>query len=153
VDLAPRYDVVIAGARPAGAATAMLLARAGARVLVVERDAPGTDTLSTHALMRGAVMLLHKWGLADALLAAGTPPVRQTRFVYGPEEIVLNIKAQHGVDALSPLIESMLFKTGPRDPLTLVVITLLLIGVAALACWLPARRATTVDPIDALRAE
>lgn len=100
MDLAPRYDVVIAGARPAGAATAMLLARAGARVLVVERDAPGTDTLSTHALMRGAVMLLHKWGLADALFAAGTPPVRQTRFVYCTEEIVLDIKARHGVDAL-----------------------------------------------------
>ena len=49
----PRYDVIIVGARPAGAATALLLARAGARVLVVERSAPGTDTLSTHALMRG----------------------------------------------------------------------------------------------------
>jgi putative ABC transport system permease protein len=58
-----------------------------------------------------------------------------------------------GTFAAGPLIESMLFKTGPRDPLTLVVITLLLIGVAALACWLPARRATKVDPIIALRAE
>lgn len=94
------YDAVIAGARPAGAATAMLLARAGARVLVVERDAPGTDTLSTHALMRGAVMLLRKWGLADELLAAGTPPVRRTRFVYGEREVVIDIRAQHGVDAL-----------------------------------------------------
>ncbi len=100
MDLAPAYDVVIAGARPAGAATAMLLARAGARVLVVERDAPGTDTLSTHALMRGAVMLLGKWGLADGLFAAGTPPVRQTRFVYGEAEVVIDIKTQHGVDAL-----------------------------------------------------
>ncbi len=100
MDIAPTYDVVIAGARPAGAATAMLLARAGARVLVVERDAPGTDTLSTHALMRGGVMQLRKWGLADGLLAAGTPPVRRTRFVYGDEAILLDIKDQHGVDAL-----------------------------------------------------
>ena len=98
MSFAPCYDVVIAGARPAGAATALLLARAGARVLVLERDAPGTDTLSTHALMRGAVMLLDRWGLLDRL--AGTPPVRQTRFVYGAEEIVIDIRAQHGVDAL-----------------------------------------------------
>ena len=53
--MADRYDALIVGARAAGAATALLLARAGARVLVVERDAPGTDTLSTHALMRGGV--------------------------------------------------------------------------------------------------
>ena len=47
---APRYDAVIVGARAAGAATAMLLARAGLRVLVVDRSRYGADTLSTHAL-------------------------------------------------------------------------------------------------------
>ncbi len=98
--IAPRYDVLIAGARPAGAATALLLAGAGARVLVVERDAPGTDTLSTHALMRGAVMQLRAWGLADRLVAAGTPPVRRTSFVYGAEEVAIEIGPQHGVEAL-----------------------------------------------------
>jgi flavin-dependent dehydrogenase len=92
------YDAIVAGARPAGAATALLLARAGARVLVVERDAAGTDTLSTHALMRGAVMQLGKWGLLDRL--AGTPPVRRTSFFYGDEEVALDIRPQHGVDAL-----------------------------------------------------
>ncbi len=50
------YNVVIAGARCAGAATAMLLARQGARVLLLDRSRYGTDTLSTHALMRGAVL-------------------------------------------------------------------------------------------------
>ena len=48
------YDVIIAGARCAGAATALLLARQGARVLVLDKSRYGTDTLSTHALMRGA---------------------------------------------------------------------------------------------------
>ena len=71
MNLALAYDVVVVGARPAGAATALLLARAGARVLVVDRDAPGADTLSTHALMRGGVMQLSGWGLLDRLVGGG----------------------------------------------------------------------------------
>ncbi len=62
-----RYDVVVVGARCAGAATAMLLARAGHRVLVVDRGRYGTDTLSTHALMRGAVVQLHRWNILPAV--------------------------------------------------------------------------------------
>ena len=59
----PHYDAVVVGARAAGAATAMLLARAGLTILVVDRSRYGADTLSTHALMRGGVMQLHRWGL------------------------------------------------------------------------------------------
>jgi flavin-dependent dehydrogenase len=98
--LVPRYDAIVVGARCAGAATAMLLARAGARVLVLDRDAEGADTLSTHALMRGAVMQLARWGVLPRIVAAGTPPVRQTTFAYGPDRTVLDIGASHGVDAL-----------------------------------------------------
>ena len=47
------YDVLVVGARCAGAATAMLLARKGLRVLLIDRGSYGTDTTSTHALMRG----------------------------------------------------------------------------------------------------
>ena len=72
-------DVVIVGARCAGAATAMLLARAGARVLVVDKGVYGTDTLSTHALMRGAVLQLHRWGILPAIIDAATPAVRPVR--------------------------------------------------------------------------
>lgn len=50
-------------------------------------------------------------------------------------------------------IESMLYRTSAYDPLTLAAVTLLFATIAALACWLPARRATKVDPITALRAE
>lgn len=94
------YDVVIVGARVAGAATAMLLARAGLRVLAAERSPEGSDTISTHALMRGAVLQLSKWGLLPALEAAGTPAIRTTTFHYGSETLAIPIKARDGVDAL-----------------------------------------------------
>jgi 2-polyprenyl-6-methoxyphenol hydroxylase-like FAD-dependent oxidoreductase len=95
-----RYDVVVVGARAAGAGTALLLARAGARVLVVDQAPPGADTLSTHALMRAGMMQLHAWGLGGALAACGAPPVRRTTFVYGEEEVAIEIRPQHGVEAL-----------------------------------------------------
>src|SRR5262245_13506559 len=94
------YDVVVVGARPAGAATAMLLARQGRRVVVVERDRYGADTLSTHALMRGGVFLLSRWGVLDQIVAAGTPAVRATRFDYGIDSVTVTIKPSAGVAAL-----------------------------------------------------
>ncbi|MDP2578244.1 MAG: NAD(P)/FAD-dependent oxidoreductase [Candidatus Palauibacterales bacterium] len=95
-----RYDVIIAGARCAGASTAMLLARRGLRVLVVDPASRGSDTLSTHALMRGGVLQLHRWGLLDAIRSAETPALRKTTFHYGDESIEVEIKALDGVDAL-----------------------------------------------------
>lgn len=95
-----RYDVVVAGARCAGASTAMLLARKGLRVLVVDPAKRGSDTLSTHALMRPAVLQLHRWGVLPALQAADTPPIRSTTFHYGDEAVKIAIKAKDGIDAL-----------------------------------------------------
>jgi 2-polyprenyl-6-methoxyphenol hydroxylase-like FAD-dependent oxidoreductase len=94
------YDVVVVGARCAGAATAMLLAHAGLRVALVDRAAPGRDTLSTHALMRAGVIQLHRWGLLDRVIAAGTPAVRRTVFRYGDASTTVTLKAVAGVDAL-----------------------------------------------------
>src|SRR5215475_6349057 len=96
----PTYDGIVVGARVSGAATAMLLARQGQRVLLLDRDRYGTDTLSTHALMRGAVFLLSRWGVLDRVIEAGTPPVRQTRFDYGTDSVTVAIKPTHGVEAL-----------------------------------------------------
>jgi menaquinone-9 beta-reductase len=95
----PGYDAIVVGARAAGAATAMLLARAGLRVLAVDRGGLGEDTLSTHALMRGGVLQLHRWGLLEEL-ALSTPPIRSTTFHYAEEAITVPIKPRDGVDAL-----------------------------------------------------
>src|SRR3712207_9307046 len=62
-----RYDALVVGARCAGAACAMLMARCGMRVLAVDRGSYGADTLSTHALMRGGVLQLHRWGVLPRL--------------------------------------------------------------------------------------
>jgi len=95
-----KFDALIVGARCAGAATALLLGRAGARVLLVDKGTYGTDTLSTHALMRGAVLQLHRWGVLPAIVAAGTPPVRSTTFIYGERDITVPIEPRYGVGAL-----------------------------------------------------
>ena len=58
-----------------------------------------------------------------------------------------------GAFALTRWIASMLFDVSTTDPLTFIVIALLLALVAMLACWIPARRATKVDPLVALRHE
>jgi flavin-dependent dehydrogenase len=94
------YDAVIVGARAAGAATAMLLARQGQRVLVVDRGRYGADTLSTHGLMRAGVLQLHRWGLLERVIEAGTPPIRRTTFTYDSQQVVITIKPSFGVDAL-----------------------------------------------------
>ena len=91
---------MVVGARAAGAATARLLARSGLSVLLVDRWRYGTDTLSTHALMRGGVLQLRRWGLLEQVIAAGTPPVRQATFRYDGQVVAVAIKPSYGVDAL-----------------------------------------------------
>lgn len=93
-------DAVIVGGRAAGSATAMLLARQGLKVIVLERSHYGADTLSTHALMRGGVLQLHRWGVLDGVIAASTPPVRSSTFSFGRERMTIPIKPGLGVDAL-----------------------------------------------------
>ena len=98
---AAHNDVIVVGGRVAGASTAMMLARAGARVLLLERGRYGTDTLSTHGLMRAGVLQLSRWGLLDRLVSAGTPPVRSTTFrIAGERPLRIAISDRAGVDAL-----------------------------------------------------
>lgn len=95
------YDVAIVGGRVAGASTALLLARAGLRVVVIERSRAGSDTVSTHALMRGGVLQLARWGVLPQVVAAGTPAIRSTVFHYGDGGTTrVSLRSSPGVDAL-----------------------------------------------------
>jgi putative ABC transport system permease protein len=58
-----------------------------------------------------------------------------------------------GAWALTRVLTTLLFEVKPTDPLTFVAVPVLLIAVAILACWLPARQAASVDPLTALRYE
>jgi flavin-dependent dehydrogenase len=69
------YDAIVVGARCAGAPTAMLLARAGGRVLLVDRVRFPSDTISGHAIRQVGVAYLKKWRLLDPVIATGCPPI------------------------------------------------------------------------------
>jgi flavin-dependent dehydrogenase len=78
------YDAIVVGARCAGSPTAMLLARQGYRVLLVDRATFPSDTLSTHAIHAPGVAALRRWGLLDAVTATGCPPLTTYRVDFGP---------------------------------------------------------------------
>src|SRR3954468_6421257 len=79
-----RYDAIVVGARCAGSTTAMLLARKGHRVLLVDKATFPSDTMSTHLVHPPGVAALERWGLLDRLVATGCPPVRDYSFDFGP---------------------------------------------------------------------
>ena len=92
------HDVVVVGARVAGSAIAMLLARLGHDVVVVDRATFPSDAISTHSIARSGVVQLRRWGLLDAVLASGAPAIRQVTFHARGESITRAIKAKAGVD-------------------------------------------------------
>ena len=93
-------DVVVVGARCAGAATAMLLADAGRDVLVVDRAAFPSDTVSTHVIARSGMVQLNRWGLLGALHDSGAPHLTTVEIDTGDDVLVRTIKDRHGVDHL-----------------------------------------------------
>lgn len=78
------YDAIIVGARCAGSPTAMLLARRGFKVLLVDRVTFPSDTISTHILWPHGAEILARWGLLHRLAASGSPPIcRRMTFDVG----------------------------------------------------------------------
>jgi flavin-dependent dehydrogenase len=92
-----RYDVIVIGARCAGSPTAMLLARAGQRVLLVDKASFPSDTISTHLIHPPGVAALERWGLLDRLIATGCPPIETYSFDLGPLQIVGTPRAIDGI--------------------------------------------------------
>jgi 2-polyprenyl-6-methoxyphenol hydroxylase-like FAD-dependent oxidoreductase len=79
------HDAIIVGARCAGSPTAMLLARQGFKVLLVDRATFPSDTISTHILWPHGAEILARWGLLGRLAATGVPPIcRPMTFDVGP---------------------------------------------------------------------
>jgi 2-polyprenyl-6-methoxyphenol hydroxylase-like FAD-dependent oxidoreductase len=78
------YDAIVIGARCAGSPTAMLLARKGHRVLLVDKATFPSDTMSTHLVHPPGVAALERWGLLGRLLETGCPPVERYSFDFGP---------------------------------------------------------------------
>jgi 2-polyprenyl-6-methoxyphenol hydroxylase-like FAD-dependent oxidoreductase len=96
------HDVVVVGCCAAGAATAMLLARRGLRVALVERHDSWSHPAPVHPLMRAAVVQLSRWGLL-AEVAPGAAPIRRTTSSHADEHATVTIKPAHGIDALYAL--------------------------------------------------
>jgi 2-polyprenyl-6-methoxyphenol hydroxylase-like FAD-dependent oxidoreductase len=78
------YDAIIVGARCAGSPTAMLLARKGYKVLLVDKATFPSDTISTHLIHPPGVAALRRWGLLDRVVATGCPPIDTYAFDFGP---------------------------------------------------------------------
>jgi flavin-dependent dehydrogenase len=95
-----RHDVVVVGGRVAGSATAMLLARLGHDVVVVDQASFPSDTLSTHAIARTGVVQLRRWGLLDEVLDSGAPAITQFTFHALGESLSRPVKHKAGVDLL-----------------------------------------------------
>jgi flavin-dependent dehydrogenase len=94
------HDVVVVGARAAGGATALQLARLGYDVAVLDRALFPSDTVSTHSISRGGVVQLNRWGLLDSVLASGAPAIRRITFNANGESISRPVKDKAGVDHL-----------------------------------------------------
>jgi 2-polyprenyl-6-methoxyphenol hydroxylase-like FAD-dependent oxidoreductase len=98
--LAGDYDVIVVGARCAGAATARLLAGAGLHVLLLDRTQLPADTVSTHALMLGGVVQLRRWGLLPAVEATGAQPVDAVDITAGDVSFSAPVREIGGVERL-----------------------------------------------------
>lgn len=127
------YDAIIVGARCAGSSTAMLLARRGFKVLLVDRATFPSDTISTHILWPHGAEIVAQWGLLETLAATGLPPIcRRMTFDVGPFALRGTIPdANDGMGGFCPrrtVLDSLLVK-------------------AAAECGVEVRESFTVDEL------
>jgi flavin-dependent dehydrogenase len=101
------YDVIVVGGRCAGSATGMLLARAGYRVLIVDRVSLPADIACTHQLTVASAARLERWGLLDGLLATGCPVSDSMAVTAGAST----------VDIVNPVLDGLNISLAPRRAL------------------------------------
>ncbi len=125
-----------------------------------------SSTISTQTFLRGSARFLKSILLRSALsrrtreigvrvaLGASSREVLGMILGQGMRTILIGVAiGLVGALALTRSVQSLLFGVTPTDPLTFAAVILLLMGAALLACYIPARRATKVDPMVALRYE
>ncbi len=116
------------------------------------------------ALLLGAIgiygvvsyIVTQRTGEIGVRLAMGAEPRSVASMILRQGSAVTLIGIAAGLVAAlvgSRWIQSLLFQVSPRDPVVFFATTLFLLGIALLACWLPARRAARLSPLDALRSE
>lgn len=92
------YDAIVIGARCAGSPTAMLLARRGYRVLLVERATFPSDTMRNHYIHGGGIASLQRWGLLDRLIATGCPPISRFTLDLGDFPLSMSVEPADGAN-------------------------------------------------------
>jgi len=129
--------VTVPGALEIPAALAMALAAVGIygvmAFFVTQRHKEIGIRMALGAQRRDVLKLVVREGMGPAVLG-----------------VALGLAASF---ALTRVVAKLLFGIGPTDPMTLIGVSFLLASVAFLACWIPARRASRLDPIVTLRAE
>jgi flavin-dependent dehydrogenase len=96
----PTYDVIVVGARCAGSPTAMLLARLGYRVLVVDRATFPSDSMRAHLVRGGGITSLERWGLLGKVAASGCPPLHRITVDLGDFPLTMPVAAREGVGTM-----------------------------------------------------
>jgi 2-polyprenyl-6-methoxyphenol hydroxylase-like FAD-dependent oxidoreductase len=130
--LPPRYDAIVVGARCGGAPTAMLVARQGARVLIVDRATFPSDSMRAHFVRGTGVAALSRWGLLARVAVTGAPPVAQYVTDFGDGPLIAPVAMFDDVEAVY----------APRR----IVLDALLVEAAA-AAGAEVRQAFTVDEL------
>jgi flavin-dependent dehydrogenase len=98
------YDAIVVGARCAGSPTAMLLARKGYRVLLVDKATFPSDTMSAHFIRIPGVAQLKQWGVLDKIIASQCPPIATMTLDFG----------QFALRGMSPSVEGVVTAYAPR---------------------------------------
>lgn len=93
------YDAIVVGARCAGSPTAMLLARKGYRVLLLDRFAFPSDTMHNHFIQLPGVLQLRRWSLLDQVVASNAPPIRVLAMDFGDFLLPTPVEPLEDVDA------------------------------------------------------